>query len=141
MSGPSGLHPSIRRRRRRGRDAAFASYLYVGLALTAAFVLNRLPTSWWLYRAGSLVLSSPWVTTGFVVAVVLAVATSLVHWREPALPLLGALLAAATAVLIMVPSSPTVREHVAGPFFVLATLAWLVIPLRWFLRGRRRWSG
>lgn len=140
MTDATTLHPSIRRRMRRGRDVAYAAYLTLGLALSAAFALNRLPTSWWLYRAGAVVLSSPWVVLLMVVAGVLAMAASLIHRREQTLVLMAVLLAAGVPVLVMVPSSPTVRDHVASPYFVVATIAWLALPLRWFLHARRRWQ-
>ncbi len=133
------VHPAEIRRLRLRRDLAYACFFYFGAAFSAAFVWNRMPTDWLLYRVGAAVLSSPLAMAGFVAAGVVGVAYSLTARREPALWLLAGLTASVPLVLALVPRSRTVGDWLAGPFFVVLTLAALCLPLAWFVLWRRRW--
>lgn len=133
------LHPSTLARARRVRDVAYGCFGYWGVALSAAFVWNRLPTDWWLYRAGAFVLSHPISMVGLVATGGLGISLAIAIRRDLPLVMLAFLIAAVPCVLFAVTRSGVVRDIVAGPFFVVVTLACLTVPSWWFRHRRRRW--
>ncbi len=128
---PAHLAQGIRR-----RDLAYACYLYFGLMLAIAFLLNWLPTGSWLYgwfadRFGATVLF------GFLPAGIVAVGSTFHLRRDPPLIILAVSTAGVPAVL-WATGRGSVAGAGAGVYFGVFTLLALALPLRWFLGLRRR---
>ncbi len=129
-------HPAYLAQGVRRRDLAYACYLYFGLMLAIAFLLNWLPTDGWLYgvvadRFGAAVLF------GFLPAGIVGVGSTFHLRRDPPLVVLAALTAGVPAVLWAADRWPPVADG-GGVYFGLFTLLALALPLRWFFDLRRR---
>ena len=130
------LHPAYLTQGRRRRDLAYACYLYFGVMLAVAFVLNVVPTDSRVYgfiadQIGATVLF------GFVPAGLLGVGSSL-YLRDPPLLVLAALTAGVPLVLWTAGHVPLVAGLGGGLFFAALTVLALVLPLRWYFDVRRR---
>ena len=117
----------------RRRDLAYACYLYFGVTLAIAFVLNVVPTGSWAYgviadRFGAAVLF------GFVPAGVVGVGSS-IFLRDPPLLALAAVTAGVPPVLWTADRWPWI---VGAVYFCVLTVLTLALPLRWFSGVRRR---
>jgi len=136
---PEDLHPAARHRQMRRRDAAFGGFLYLGSILGLAYVLRWIPVTipgYWYVGSfltfWGLVLAVPASLVGFAYTVVVR--------RERALWVLLALVLAVGPALASVPLLPAPWTGLVGLFFATLTVLSLALPLRWFLRRRRRWS-
>ncbi len=129
-------HPAYLTQGIRRRDLAYACYLYFGIMLGIAFLLNWLPTGSWLYglvadRFGAAVLF------GFLPAGIVGVGSTFHLRRDPPLIVLAVLTAGVPAVLWAI-GLWSVASAAAGVYFGVFTLLALALPLRWFLGLRRR---
>ena len=139
---PAYLRPLLERHRAhlaqgiRRRDWAYACFLYFGVMLAIAFLLNWLPTGGWLYgvvadRFGAAVLF------GFLPAGIVGVGSTLYLRRDRPLLALAALTLGIPAVLFLA-EWPAAGDVIGGVYFGAFTLLALALPLRWFLDLRRR---
>ena len=130
------LHPAYLAQGVRRRDLAYACYLYFGVMLAIAFLLNVLPTGSWLYglvadHFGAAVLF------GFVPAAIVGVGSTFYLRRDPPLVALAVLTAGIPAVLWAADRWPFVGGVGGGAYFGGFTLLALALSLRWFLSLRR----
>ena len=130
-------HPAYLAQGVRRRDLAYACFLYFGVMLAIAFLLNWLPTGSWLYgfvadRFGAAVLF------GFMPAAIVGVGSTFYLRRDLPLIVLAVLTAGVPAVLWVAGRSPADGDAVGGVYFGTFTLLALALPLRWFLDLRRR---
>ena len=130
------LHPAYLTQGKRRRDLAYACYLYFGVMLAIAFVLNVVPTDSRLYGFIADYFGAT-VLFGFVPAGLLGVGSSL-FLRDPPLLVLAALTAGVPVVLWTAGWWPFVAGVGGGLFFTALAVLALVLPLRWFFGVRRR---
>lgn len=131
------LHPALVAKAVRRRDVGYACYLYFGVVLTAAFLLNRLPTGSRLYGLVADAFGAA-VFFGFFLAGVVGVWTSALTWRDRPLLALGLLTLTIPAVLWAAARWPWVGDWGAALYFTAFTLLALALPARWFFSLRRR---
>ena len=133
------LHPATLPREMRWRDLGYAGFLSCGLVLLGAFALNWLPTSTWLYLGLAWLYELP-VLFVFAVGGLLGFSFAIARWRELALPLLAVLTLGAPAIPWLYRSSPAIWGFGAPFYLILYTALAIALPLRWYLRDRRRLS-
>lgn len=126
------LHPAHLSEGFRYRDLAYACFLYFGIMLAVAFLLNGLPTHWWLYgvvadRFGAAVLF------GFLPAGVGGVGSVLFRCRDRPLVVLALATAGVPVVLWLASRWPAA----GAAYFTVFTVLALVLPARWFFSLRR----
>jgi hypothetical protein len=136
MRRDDSLHPAAAAMLVRAHDIAFGCFLYFGVMFTAAFVLNRVPTDWLVFRVGAAILSSPVVMALFVVAGLVGLLYT-VRLRTPSL---GGLCAATVVMVVLLYGAGrwgTLGAWIGHAFFPAYTAATLAVPLHWFVIRRR----
>ena len=131
------LHPAELAREIRLRDMAYGCYLYFGVMLGAAFVLNVLPTDTWLYLGLSSALG-PGVLFGFLPAGLAGLVTSWRLRREWPPVVLGVLTLGGPLALWAAARFAWFGDRWGIAYFAVLTACALWLPLRWFLILRRQ---
>ena len=129
------LHPAHIAQGIRRRDLAYACYLYFGLMLAIAFLLNWLPTG---SRAYGLVADHFGATVlfGFLPAGILGVGSSILLRDRPLMAL--AVLTAGVPVFLWAAGRWPAVAAAGGLYFGTFTLLALALPLGWFAGLRKR---
>ena len=121
----------------RRRDLAYACYLYFGVMLAIAFLLNWLPTGSRLYGFVADYFGAP-VLFGFLPAGIVGVGSTLHLRHDRPLVALAILTAGVPVVLWAAGRWTSLGDVSGGVYFGTFTVLALAMPLRWFFDLRRR---
>jgi hypothetical protein len=121
----------------RWRDLGYAGFLCSGLVLLGAVALNWLPTDSWLYLGLARVYELP-ILFLFAGGGLLGIGFAIARWSESALSILAVLTIAAPAIPWLYRSWPEIWGIGAPVFLLSYTFLAVGLPLRWYLRDRRR---